>query len=128
MHTYIQLGSLFDLHWNKVVTKRNKWLKMAPQSCHGDSLVSVRLEHLNSPLILIADTTFVFVRIQQDLLITSRNKVRGVLLLCELSEFTRATERREGRLKGCRKSLLLCRKQNERRFTSSSRLTYETAK
>lgn len=101
---------------------------MAPQSCHGDSLVAVRLEHLNLPLILIADTTFVFVRIQQDLLIASHNKVRGVLLLCELSEFTRAPERREGRLKGCRKSLLLCRKQNERRFTSSSCLTCKMAK
>lgn len=54
---------------------------MATQSCHGDSLVAVRLEHLNLPLILIADTTFVFVRIQQDLLIASHNKVRGALLL-----------------------------------------------
>lgn len=69
---------------------------MPPQTCRGDSQVAVRPEHLNSPLILIADTTFVFVRIQQDLVIASHNKVRDVLLLCELSEFTRAPERCEG--------------------------------
>lgn len=36
---------------------------------------------MNLPLILIADTTFVFVRIQQDLVIASHNKVRDGLLL-----------------------------------------------
>lgn len=69
---------------------------MPPQTCCGDSQVAVRPEHLNSPLIPIADSTFVFVLIQRDLVIASHNKVTDVLLLCELSEFMRAPERCEG--------------------------------
>lgn len=87
---------------------------MPPQTCRGDSQVAVRPEHLNSPLILTADTTFVFVHIQQDLLIASHNKVRDVLLLCELSEFV--VHLRD--VEDSRISLLFCRKRNELSFTS----------
>lgn len=69
---------------------------MPPQTCCGDSQAAVRPEYLNLPRTLIADTTFVFVPIQRDLVIASHNKVRDILLLCELSEITRAPERCEG--------------------------------